>query len=113
METYVNHSTTLKKMVYLESRRWLPVEHCFKRARVAFDGNQEWCEALQRPLGEEIFQMGSEQAKYLASGGRQDGENDPVEIHEVKRVCALNALPYWTVRPHKPLPLLLMYIFFL
>lgn len=46
------------------------MDHRFRRARVAFDGNQEWCQAPSRPTGEEILQMGEERARYIAKGVR-------------------------------------------
>ena len=93
-DTYANHSHSLKKMVYLRSRRWLLRGHRFCRARLAFDRNVELREAPQRPSGEEIIRMGQDREQYLAEGGRLDGENDPVRVHGVKRVCALYVLPY-------------------
>lgn len=98
-ETCASHSTVLKKMVYLGSCRWLPLDHRFRRARAAFDGNTELREAPTRPLGHDILQMGEERAAYLADGGREDGEDDPVKAYGVKRVSILNDLPYWAVRP--------------
>ena len=101
-DTCASHSHSLKKMVYLGSCRWLPHRHRFCRARLAFDGNVELREALRRPLGEEILRMDQERKQYLVEGGRLDGENDPVRVHGVKRVCALYVLPYWSVSYNVP-----------
>ena len=95
--TCASHSRALKKMVYLGSRRWLAPGHRFRRARIAFNGNQEFREAPIRPSGEDVLRMGEERAQYLAQGGRPDGENDPVKLHGVKRVSSLYQLPYWSV----------------
>lgn len=70
------------------------MEHRFRRARLAFDGNQEWREPPRRPTGEDIVHMGEERALYVTSGGRVDGENDPVKVHGVKRLSVLFLLPY-------------------
>lgn len=97
IETLAQHSTALKKMVYLGNQRWLPLQHRFRREQVASDGSPEFEEALRRPLGEEVLQMDVERVQYLTDGGREDGENDPVKLHRVKRVCALHSLSYWMV----------------
>ena len=96
-ETEANHSRALKKMVYLGSRRWLPADHRFRRALLAFDGNAEFREPLRRLEGEEILRMAEERAQYLADGGRMDAKEDPVKVHGLKRVSALFLLPYWVV----------------
>ena len=102
--TYAIHSTVLKKMLYLGNRRWLPADHRFRRARVAFNGNSEMRASPIRPSGHDILRMGEERAAYLGSGGRQDGEEDPVKQHGVKRVSVLYQLPYWAVNVHVNFP---------
>ena len=97
-ETCAIHSAVLKKMLYLGHRRWLAPEHRFRRARVGFDGNSEMRPPPRRLSGHSILEMGEERAAYIVSGGRQDGEDDPVKRHGVKRVSALFQLPYWAVR---------------
>lgn len=96
-ETCADHSRVLSKMVYLGSRRWLPQEHRFRRARVAFDGNSERREPPVRPSGHNILRMAEERELYLIDGGHEDGEDDPVKVHEVKRRSVLFDLPYWAV----------------
>jgi len=96
-ETCAEHSRVLSKMVYLGSRRWLPQEHRFRRARIPFDGNMEVREPPIRPSGEEILEMAEERAQYIADGGREDGDDDPVRENGVKRVSVLFKLPYWVV----------------
>ena len=97
IETCAIHSNALKKMLYLGNRRWLPPDHRFRRAHISFDGHQEMRPAPSRPSGHDILYMGEEQVSYLGSGGRQDGEDDPVKQHGVKRVSVLYELPYWVV----------------
>lgn len=89
-----SHSSVLKKMVYLGSRRWLPLQHHFRRARAAFDGSAEWRQAPISPSEYYILRMGEERAMYLANGGRKDGEDDPVKLYGVKQVSELYHLPY-------------------
>ena len=96
-ETCAIHSGVLKKMLYLGNRRWLPEEHRFRRASVAFDGHTEFCVAPERPSGHEILRMAEERVAFIAGGGRRDGDDDPVKEHGVKRVSVLYDLPYWVV----------------
>jgi len=93
-------SNILKKMVYLENRRWLPAEHYFRRARVPFDGNSEMHPPPSRPSEHNILRMGEESVAYIVEGGHQDGDDDPVKQHGVKRVYVLYELPYWAVSVH-------------
>ena len=96
-QTCAIHSNVLKKILYLGNRRWLPVDHRFRRARVAFDGNADMRPAPVRPLGHDILRMGEERVAFLDGGGRRDTEGDPVKQHGVKRVSNLFQLPYWAV----------------
>lgn len=84
-------------MVYMGNRRFLPPDHRYRRARVAFDGNQELRAAPQRASGAEIRRCAEEREHFLASGGAEDDDEDPVRTHGVKRLSALFELPYWEV----------------
>ena len=44
--------------------------------------------------------MAEEREMYLASGGRENGDDDPVKVNGVKRVSILFKLPYWAVSCH-------------
>jgi hypothetical protein len=48
--------------------------------------------------GEETAICGLEREQYLAQGGRENGRNDHVHKHGVKRHSYLEELPYWRVR---------------
>lgn len=96
-ETCAVHSNVIKKMMYLGNRRWLPQEHRFRRAKVASDGHSEMRSSPRRPSGRDIVEMAEERVAYIADGGRENGEDDPVKKHGVKRVSMLFQLPYWAV----------------
>jgi len=85
-------------MLYLGHRRFLSGEHRFRRAKTAFNGDQEWREASQRPSGADILRCGEERELYIAIGGVEDGEEDPVKRHGVKQVSVLFELSYWKVK---------------
>ena len=99
-KTCADHSRVLSKMVYLGNRRWLPLNHRFRRARAAFDGNAERRGPPRRPSGVDILRMAEEREIYPASGSREDGDDDPVKMNGVKRVSILFKLPYWAVSCH-------------
>lgn len=89
----------LKKIVYLGNKKWLPLDHHFRRARAVFDGNAELRKAPSRPSRDDILRIGEERALYLVGGGREDGEEDPVKVYGVKKVNVLYQLTYRAVRP--------------
>jgi len=99
-ETCAIHSPVLKKILYLGNRRWLPAQHRFKRARVAFGGNSEMRPSPERPSRHDVLRMGEDRVAYIESSGQRDGDDDPIREHGVKRVCALFELPYWAVSSH-------------
>lgn len=96
--TCAEHSSILKKMVYLGSRRFLSRGHPFRRARAAFNNEQEMGSLPPRRTGQAILQQGRERAEWLRNGGNEDSAQDPVKTHGVKRASILFALPYWKVR---------------
>ena len=96
-KTCAVHSNALKNMLYLGNRKWLPPNHRFRRTHVSFDGHQEMRPVPSRPSRHDILHMEEERVAYLGSGGRQDGEDDLVKQHGVKRVSVLYELPYWAV----------------
>jgi hypothetical protein len=96
--TCSEHSRVLNKMIYLGSRRYLPRDHRFRRARVAFNNQHEYGESPSRRSGSEILEQGRERAQWLRDGGVEDNNADPVKRHGVKRASILYALPYWKIR---------------
>jgi hypothetical protein len=63
-----------------------------------FNGQAELWEPPTQYSGADLLQQGREQAQWLRDGGIEDGADDPVKLHGVKRANILNALPYWQVR---------------
>jgi hypothetical protein len=47
---------------------------------------------------EETIRCGRGREAYIRDGGRQNGKDDPVKIHGVKRLNCLYELEYWKVR---------------
>ena len=95
--TCAHYSQALKKMIYLGNRRFLPEGHRFRRARAAFDNNQEHATFPPRRTGAEILEQGRSRVAWLRDGGVEDSPEDPVKEHGIKRVSILFALPYWKV----------------
>ena len=96
-ETCAEHSRLLGKMIFLGARRYLPEDHRYRRARAAFDMNEEWGLPPERPTGEEIFRWGTQCSQFLANGGVENSSEDPVKLHGVKRESIFFQLPYWKV----------------
>ena len=84
-------------MIYLGARHFLPEDHRFRRARASFNLRQELQLSPQRPTGEEVLRWGLQRSKYLSSGGVENGNDDPVKLHGVKRHSIFFELPYWKV----------------
>ena len=95
--TCADHSPALKKMIYLGHRRFLPQGHRFRRARAAFNGQQELNSAPIWRSGDLVLQRGRARAEWLRNRGNEDSADDPVKAHGVKRASILFALPYWKV----------------
>ena len=68
-KTDAEHSRNCSKMIYLNARRFLPLNHRFRRARSAFNGEGEYRTAPQRRSGTQLLQEGRERAEYLWNGG--------------------------------------------
>ena len=96
-DTVAEYSKSLRKMLYLGARRFLPPGHRFRRARAAFNNCPEHGTFPARRTGEQILQEGRERSEWLRNGGVEDSEGDPVKRHGVKRASVLFALPYWQV----------------
>jgi hypothetical protein len=96
-ETCAEHAQLLNKMIFLGGRRFLCAEHRFRRAKAAFNNHQEWHMAPDRPTGEEVLRWGTERADFIAEGGAENSNEDPVKLHGVKRRSILFDLPYWKV----------------
>jgi predicted nucleic acid-binding Zn-ribbon protein len=96
-ETCAEHAQLLSKMIFLGGRRFLAMDHRFRRARAAFNNHQELDMAPERPSGEEVLQWGTERSEFLEAGGQENTLDDPVKRHGVKRRSLLFDLPYWKV----------------
>jgi hypothetical protein len=96
-ETCAEHAQLLNKMVYLGSRRFLPPDHRFHRARAAFNNHPEWQMAPDRPTGEECLSWGTAWSTFIAGGGAENSNGNPVKLHDVKRRSIFFDLPYWKV----------------
>jgi len=96
-ETCAEHARLLRKMIFLGGRRYLPEDHRFRRARAAFNLNQEWQLPPQRPTGEEVLRWGCQRSQFLADGGVENSDCDPMKLHGVKRRSIFFDLPYWKV----------------
>ena len=95
--TCSERSRSLKKMVYLGHRRYLPQGHKFRRARAAFDNTAEVRDFPTRRTGEELMEQGRNRTNWLRDSGVEDSKADSVKEHGVKRISILFALAYWKV----------------
>jgi hypothetical protein len=96
--TVSRRSKILRKNVYCNChRRYLPEDHYFRGADVAFDG--EACHEMPgEPLtGNQTIRRGSQSEAYIDGGGTEKDDDFPAKEHGVKRVSALYQLPYWRV----------------
>jgi hypothetical protein len=97
IDTCIEHSRVLRKMVYMGGRHYLEAGPLQRRARVAFDGDGENRAAPLRTTAEEIYNMGTERQQFLDAGGVEDRLDDPVQNHGVKQVNILYKLEYWMI----------------
>ena len=97
-DTCAEYAALLGKMIYLGSRRYLPEDHRFRRARAAFNNQQEWQLAPDRPIREEVLRWSTERSDFLRNGGVENSDEDSVKLHGVKRQSIFNELCYWKVR---------------
>ena len=93
-ETFSEYALLLGKMIYLGGRRYLSENHRFRRARASFNNQQEWQLPPMRPTGVEVFRWGTERERFLANGGVENSDDDPVKLHSVKRCSIFFLLPY-------------------
>ena len=93
-ETCTEHAQLLSKMIFLGGRRFLGMDHMFRRAWTTFNNHPELDMAPERPSGEEVLQWGTERSEFLAAGGQENSIEDPVKRHGVKRRSLLFDLPY-------------------
>ena len=98
-ETCSEYAMLLGKMIYLGGRRYLPENHRFRRARAQFNNHQEWQLPPTRPTGEEVYTWVMQRERYLADGGVENLDDDPMKWHGVKRCNIFFLLPYWKVIP--------------
>ena len=54
-QTCAEHAPHLSKMIFLGSRRYLDMDHRFRRAQAAFNNHPEFDMAPERPSGEEVL----------------------------------------------------------
>jgi hypothetical protein len=94
------YSEHLSKVVYGGGhRRWLPLNHPFRRD-VAVFSSQEQEEEPARMDAEGHIRWAYMRAEYERYGGRLGAEGDPLLSSGVKRLPAIFSLPYWRVRQH-------------
>jgi hypothetical protein len=93
------HSTELGKQTYGGCRRWLPMDHVFRRDEMKdhFNGQVEKKGVPQRVSIEDQLRYNRKYATWKVIGHREDSPGDPSKKHGVKRNCILNTLPYWKV----------------
>jgi len=84
----------LNKMIYLGGRCYLDDDHRFCRKRSTFNNAQEWQLPPERQSGEDILQWANARSDYLRDGGVENGDEDPVKLHGVKRRSIFFDLPY-------------------
>ena len=92
-DTCAEYSRCLKKMVFLGSRRFLPMAQRFWRNRADFNGNPEFSEMPKRRTGVGIMEQAVVRSNWLRSGGIENNDGDPVKVHGVKRLSIMFALP--------------------
>jgi hypothetical protein len=85
-----------RKTIYGGSRKWTHRHHPYRRDR-NFNGEEEFGVPLEPMSGEETARWGLEREQYLANSGRENGSDDPVHRHGVKRHSFLDEFPYWRV----------------
>lgn len=70
------------------------MDHRFRRARATFNGNHKMRPPPQRAPGTEVRRCSEEQSQYLARGGEEEGDEDLVKVHGIKRLSIFFPLPY-------------------
>ena len=95
------YSDNLSKVVYGGShRRWLPLNHPFRRDLTVF-ATEELQEEPTRMDASSHVRWAFMRAEYARYGGRLAAEGDPMLCSGVKRLPALFTLPYWRVSERK------------
>ena len=102
-ETCSEYARLLGKMIFLRGRRYLHANHRFHRSRAAFNNEVELQLPPSRASSEEVCHWGMQRQRYLDGGGIENGEEDPVKLHGVKRCSIFFLLPYWKVSTNLPL----------
>lgn len=96
--TPARYSEHLSKVVYGGShRRWLPLNHPFRRDVSVFSSEELEDEPTRMDASSHI-RWAFMRAEYARYGGRLAAEGDPMLCSGVKRLPALFSLPYWRVR---------------
>jgi hypothetical protein len=96
-KTCAEHAPLLSKMLFLGSRRYLDIDHRFRRAQTAFNNHPEFDIVPERPSGEEVLTWGTERNTFIVACGQENSIDDPVKRHGVKRRSIWFDLPYWKV----------------
>ena len=90
-------SLALHKNVYdSQYRRFLPMDHPWRRACTEFGGVSETRPPPPKITAEEILRFGRARESWLFFDGGPT-TSDPARTTEIKRVSALFDLPYWHV----------------
>ena len=78
-------------------RRFLNLDHRFRRERMAINNQIENGTFTRQRDGVQILEQGRACAEWILAGRAQDSDNDPNKTHGVKSASILYALPYWKV----------------
>jgi hypothetical protein len=89
----------LGKNVYLAHRRYLTMNHPYRRLKSSFDGGEERRGPPQMLLARDILRFAKQRENWLLESpmNKEGDKLDPIHEHGVKRKNALYALPYWKV----------------
>ena len=92
-------SKSLGKNVYLGHRRYLTMNHPYRRLKSSFDGGEERRGPPQMLLARDILRFAKQREDWLLESplNKEGDKLDPIHEHGVKRKNALYALPYWKV----------------
>lgn len=92
-------SAALGKNIYLGHRRYLRLNHPYRRMKRAFDGHEELRPPPRNLSGRDIMRFALQRRRWQLQyqPTPNEGEIDPVHDTGVKRLSALYGLPYWKV----------------
>ncbi len=86
-QTTYQHSRSLRKVVYIDHRRWLRHRHLYQMPYFnnAFDGGTKNRDPPSLRSGNEVLARVEEYEDWIKYGNRLGSTNDPSKIHGVKR----------------------------